>query len=242
MNLQQQSENMGLMAEQSTGMRAYFGKIYNYMAGGLAVSGVTAYLGTKEPLFSLFYKVTDGIMGLTLLGWVAILAPLALIFMISSAVKQMQASRASALFWVFSALMGLSFSNIFFAYTATSIFQAFLITAASFLGLSIYGYTTKKSLASWGSFLFMGLIGVIVAMIVNIFMQSSALGFAVSIIAVFVFVGLTIYDTNRLKIMYTAAPKEAHDSLAISGALALYLDFINLFRLILMFFGNQNNK
>lgn len=242
MNLQQQSENMGLMAEQSTGMRAYFGKIYNYMAGGLAVSGVTAYLGTKEPLFSLFYKVTDGIMGLTLLGWVAILAPLALIFMISSAVKQMQASRASALFWVFSALMGLSFSNIFFAYTATSIFQAFLITAASFLGLSIYGYTTKKSLASWGSFLFMGLIGVIVAMIVNIFMQSSALGFAVSIIAVFVFVGLTIYDTNRLKIMYNAAPKEAHDSLAISGALALYLDFINLFRLILMFFGNQNNK
>lgn len=233
---------MGLMTEQSTGMRAYFGKIYNYMAGGLVVSGITAYLGTKEPLFSMFYKITDGTMGLTLLGWVAILAPLALIFMISSATAKLNASRAAALFWIFSALMGLSFSNIFFAYTATSIFQAFLVTSASFLGLSIYGYTTKKSLASWGSFLFMGLIGVIVAMIVNIFLKSSALGFAVSLIAVFVFVGLTIYDTNRLKTMYNAAPKEAHDSLAISGALALYLDFINLFRLILMFLGNQNNK
>lgn len=240
MNLEQQTGNMGLAGEQSVGMRAYFSKIYNYMAGGLVVSGVTAYLGTKEPLFSLFYKVTEqNTLGLTLLGWIAILAPLALIFMISSAVNRLHASRAAALFWLFSALMGLSFSNIFVAYTSTSIFQAFLVTAASFLGLSIYGYTTKKSLASWGSFLFMGLIGVIVAMVVNIFLQSSVLGFSVSIIAVFVFVGLTAYDTNRLKMMYNTAPAQARDSIAISGALALYLDFINLFRLLLMFLGNQ---
>lgn len=240
MRLEEHSEKFGVMTEQSVGMRAYFGKIYNYMAGGLALSGVTAYLGTKEPLFSLFYKASEQGLGLTLLGWIAILSPLALIFMISSATSSLQASRAQGLFWLFSGLMGISFSNIFFTYTNTSIFQAFMVTAGSFLGLSIYGYTTKKSLASWGSFLFMGLIGVILTMIVNIFLKSSALGFATSIIAVFIFVGLTIYDTNRLKHMYSDSDSvAATDSKAISGALSLYLDFINLFRLILMFLGDR---
>lgn len=240
MRLNEQSKKFDVMTEQSVGMRAYFGKIYNYMAGGLALSGVTAYLGTKEPLFSLFYKMTEQGVSLSMLGWIAILSPLALIFMINSAVSQMHASRAQGLFWLFSGLMGLSFSNIFFIYSNSSIFQAFLVTAGSFLGLSIYGYTTKKSLASWGSFLFMGLIGVILAMVVNIFLKSSALGFAVSIIAVFVFVGLTIYDTQRLKMMYSETDSAAaQNSKAISGALALYLDFINLFRLLLMFLGDR---
>lgn len=233
-------QSLGMSDQQTAGMRTYFGRIYNYMAGGLAVSGATAYFTTQDPLFSLFYKVTNGVLSLSVLGWIAVLAPLIIIFMINSAVQRMNASKASMLFWVFSVLMGVSLSSLLMVYSGASLMQAFLVTAASFLGLSLYGYTTKKSLASWGSFLFMGLIGVIVASLVNIFMASSALNFALSIISVFIFIGLTIYDTNRLKYMYSEyMSEEAQKAMAINGALALYLDFINLFRLILYFMGDR---
>ncbi len=226
---------------ESEGLRSFFGKVYNYMAGGLAVSGIAAYLSAKEPLLSVFYKVgTDGYITFTLWGWIAVLAPLVLIFMMYSAAERMHAGRAGAIYWVFSALMGVSLSNIFLLYSGSSIFQAFLVTAGTFFGMSIYGYTTKKSLAGWGSFLFMGLIGVILAMLVNIFLKSSILEFAVSIIAVFIFVGLTAYDTQRLKMIYNENDMQgAKDSKAVMGAVALYLDFINLFRLILYFLGDR---
>lgn len=231
---------LGLDNTQSVGLRSYFGRIYNYMAGGLAVSGLTAYAATREPLFSLFYSVQNNVAGLSLLGWIAVLAPLIMIFMINSAVAKMNAAKAGLLFWIFSALMGVSLSNVFLMYTNASIFQAFLVTSASFLGLSLYGYTTKKSLAGWGSFLIMGLIGVIVAMLVNIFLKSSVLDLGLSVICVFIFVGLTIYDTNRLKFMYSDYMSEdAKKAVAVNGALALYLDFINLFRLVLYFLGDR---
>ena len=236
----QNYEMLGLSNTQSVGMRTYFGRIYNYMAGGLAVSAGTAYLAVREPFFSMFYSVQNNTVGLSVLGWIAVLAPLVMIFMINSAVAKMNAAKASMLFWIFSALMGVSLSNVLLMYTGASIVQAFLATAAGFLGLSLYGYTTQKSLASWGSFLMMGLIGVIVASLVNLFFQSSAMSFGLSVISVFIFMVLTIYDTNRLKEMYGEYMSEdAQKALAINGALALYLDFINLFRLVLYFMGDR---
>ncbi|MGN1062846.1 MAG: Bax inhibitor-1/YccA family protein [Alphaproteobacteria bacterium] len=230
----------GLSDRQSVGLRRYFGRIYNYMAGGLAVSGISAYWATQEPLFSLFYQISNQTVSYTVLGWIAIFAPLIMIFMISSAASHMNAARAQVLFWLFSALMGISLSNIFLMYSGAAIFQAFLVTGASFLGLSLYGYTTKKSLASWGGFLVMGLIGIVVSSLVNLFVKSAALDFGLSVIAVFVFVGLTVYDTNRLKMMYDErASEEQQKSMAVNGALALYLDFINLFRLILYFLNDR---
>lgn len=236
----QNYEILGMSDSQSVGMRSYFGRIYNYMAGGLAVSAGTAYLSVREPFFSLFYSVQNNVVNLSVLGWIAVLAPLVMIFMINSAVSKMNASKAGMLFWIFSALMGVSLSNVLLMYTGTSIVNAFLVTAAGFLGLSLYGYTTKKSLASWGAFLTMGLVGVIVAMIVNIFLKSSVMSLGLSIISVFIFIGLTIYDTNRLKYMYDEhMSEEAQKAVAINGALALYLDFINLFRLVLYFMGDR---
>lgn len=231
---------LSLDGTQTSGMRAYFGRIYNYMAGGLAVSGITAYLSAQDPLFSLFYKISNGMLTLSFLGWIAVLSPLVMMFMINSAVAKMNADKARMLFFVFSALMGVSLSKLLLMYTGASLFQSFLICSASFLGLSLYGYTTQKSLASWGSFLFMGLYGVILAVLVNVFMQSAAVNLAVSVISVFIFVGLTIYDTNRLKMMYHEdMPEDMKKSLAVNGALALYLDFINLFRLIVYFLGDR---
>lgn len=224
----------------SEGMRAYFGKIYNYMAGGLAVSAIVAYFATKQPLLGLFYTQTDASISYSLLGWVAIISPLILVFMISSAVNKLNTSKASMLFWVFSALMGVSLSNIFLLYTNAAIFQSFLVTAGSFLALSLFGYTTNKSLSGLGSFLFMGLVGIILAMIVNMFLKSSTLNFAVSVIGVFIFAGLTAYDTQKLKDVYNGTnDQNVRNAAAISGALALYLDFINLFRLILYFLNDR---
>jgi len=226
--------------KMSDGIRAYFGKVYNYMAGGLALSGIVAYLTANTSLNNLFYRVTPRGATYSLLGWVAIFAPLILIFMISSSLNRLNTAKAQGLFWLFSALMGVSLSNIFLFYEDVAIFQAFLITAGMFAGLSLYGYTTQKSLAGWGSFLFMGLLGVILASIVNIFLGSSAINFAVSVMSVIIFVGLTAYDTQKLKMMYNESDSEnIQRAKAISGALSLYLDFINLFRLILYFMNNR---
>ena len=227
--------------KMSDGIRAYFGKVYNYMAGGLALSGLVAYVTVHSSLMNLFYRVMpDGSVTYSVLGWVAIFSPLILIFMISSAIGHLRTARAQGLFWLFSALMGVSLSNIFLFYQDVAIFQAFLITAGAFAGLSLYGYTTQRSLAGWGSFLFMVLLGVILAGIVNLFFHSSAVNFAISVMSVLIFVGLTAYDTQKLKMIYNDSYSEDQKkALAISGALALYLDFINLFRLILYFMNNR---
>ncbi|MFD2238691.1 Bax inhibitor-1/YccA family protein [Aureimonas populi] len=234
------------------GLRSYMLKVYNLMAAGLAITGVAAY--------GLFMLATSGTpvdggaqirpdMWLTPLGvavftsplrWVLMLAPLALVFFLSFRVHKMSLGAAQATFWSYAALVGLSLSTIFLVFTQESIVQVFFITAASFGALSLFGYTTKRDLSGWGSFLVMGLFGVIIAMIVNIFLQSSALGFAVSVIGVLVFAGLTAYDTQRIKEMYF----EGDDTLvagrkAIMGALSLYLNFINMFMFMLQFFGNR---
>ncbi len=223
------------------GLSSYFARVYNYMAGGLLVSAICGYLVTKEPFLNLFYNQTaQGGYTLSLLGLISIFAPLILIFMIQSSLNHMNIAKAQVLFWVFSALMGLSLSNVFLAFTSTSVFQAFLTTACVFFGMSIYGYTTKRFLMGMGSFLMMGLIGVIIAMIVNIFLGSAALSFGISVIAVFIFVLLTAYDTQKLKLMYSVAnTPDEQQAVAISGALSLYLDFINLFQLLISFMGER---
>lgn len=232
--------SFGAIERMSEGLQSYFAKVYNYMAGGLAVSGVVAWLTAREPFIGLFYKMTPQGVNYSLLGWVAVFSPLILIFMISSSLNKLKVNRAQGLFWLFSGLMGVSLSNIFLFFSGESIFQAFLITAGMFAGMSLYGYTTKRSLASWGSFLFMGLIGIILASLVNLFVQSSAFNFGISVIAVFIFVGLTAYDTQTLKNMYSETDGEdVRNAKAISGALSLYLDFINLFRLMLYFLNDR---
>ena len=168
------------------------------------------------------------------------LAPLALVFFLSFRVHRMSVGAAQATFWAYAALVGLSLSTIFLVFTQESIVQVFFITAATFGALSLWGYTTKRDISGWGSFLFMGLIGVVIAMVVNIFLASSALGFAVSVIGVLVFAGLTAYDTQRIKEMYY----EGDDVLAggrkaVMGALSLYLNFINMFMMLLQLFGNR---
>ncbi|MTI18282.1 Bax inhibitor-1/YccA family protein [Rhodobacteraceae bacterium RKSG542] len=222
------------------GLRAYMLRVYNYMALGLAITGIFA-----VATFSL--AVSNGALtplGVALytspLKWVVMLAPLAMVFFLSARIHAMSASAAQITFWVYAALMGLSLSSIFMVYTGNSIARVFFITAASFGALSLFGYTTKKDLSAWGSFLFMGLIGIIIASVVNIFLASSAMQFAISVIGVLVFAGLTAYDTQQIKEMYAYADdSETAGKKAIMGALRLYLDFINLFIMLLSLFGNR---
>jgi len=219
------------------GLRAYMLRVYNLMALGLAITGVTA-MGTAY----LAYNNADfaQLLYASPLRWVIMLAPLALVFFMSFRIDRMSVSAAQTTFWVFSALMGVSMSAIFLVFTSASIVQTFFITAASFGALSLWGYTTRRDLTGMGSFLIMGLFGLILAMIVNIFLGSSALQFAISAIGVLIFAGLTAYDTQKIKEMYF----EGDDVLvagrkAIMGALTLYLDFINLFQFLLSFLGNR---
>jgi FtsH-binding integral membrane protein len=174
------------------------------------------------------------------LKWVIIFAPLAMVFFISARINSMGLGAAQASFWAFAALMGLSISSIFLVYTQASITQVFFITAASFGALSLYGYTTSKDLSAWGSFLFMGLIGIIIAMVVNIFLASTALQFAISVIGVLIFAGLTAYDTQQIKEMYYAGDdRTVAGRKAVMGALRLYLDFLNMFMMLLSLFGGR---
>ena len=240
MSFQMPDQPFTAVEKMSDGLRAYFAKIYNYMAGGLAVSGLVAYLVAHTNLIKVFYSISPNGVSYSLLGWVAIFSPLILIFMISSSLARVNVARAQGLFWLFSALMGVSLSNIFLFFADADIFQAFLVTAGMFAGLSLYGYTTGRSLASWGSFLIMGLWGVILASVLNLFFRSGSLNFGLSVLSVLIFVGLTAYDTQRLKRAYDGVrTDEEQQALAISGALSLYLDFINLFRLMLYFLNNR---
>ncbi|MEK9755301.1 MAG: Bax inhibitor-1/YccA family protein [Rhodospirillaceae bacterium] len=216
------------------GMRGYMLKVYNYMAIGLALTGAVAFATSTSP------EMMRAIYG-TPLQWVVMLAPIGIVFFLAARVHAMQASTAQAVFWVYSALMGLSLSYIFVAYTGESVARVFFITAGAFAGLSLYGYTTKKDLSGFGTFLMMGLIGILIAAVVNIFLQSSGLQFAISVIGVLVFAGLTAYDTQRIKsIYYEGDGTEVAEKKAIMGALQLYLDFINMFVMLLSLFGNRN--
>ena len=228
------------------GLRSYMIKVYNLMAGGLAITGLAAYA-----MFTLSV-VTNGngdITALTPLGqavfgtpvkWVLMFAPLAVVMFLSFRVDKMSVGAAQATFWGYAALVGLSLSTIFMVYTQQSIVQVFFVTAASFGALSLFGYTTKRDLSAWGSFLFMGVIGIIIASVVNIFLASSALAFAISAIGVLVFAGLTAYDTQQIKEMYYEGDGSAvMGRKAIMGALRLYLDFINMFMFLLQLFGSR---
>ena len=235
------------------GLRSYMLLVYNYMAGGVALTGVVAFVMmsmlTTQDSSQAVVQLRTGVM-LTELGktiylspirWVIMLAPLAFVFYLSFRVYKMSVGAAQTSFWLFAAVMGASLSSIFLIYTGQSIVQVFFVTAAAFAGLSLYGYTTKKDLTGWGSFLIMGLIGIILAAIVNIFLQSSALQFAISAIGVLVFAGLTAYDTQKIKDGYyeVAGNAELATKTAIMGALSLYLDFINMFQSLLYLFGDR---
>jgi len=229
-------------AEIDVGLREYMLRVYNYMASGLALTGIIAYVSANTPaILNLFYTAgPGGVIQPTMLAWIAMLSPLAFVLALSFGINRMKASTAQAVFWGFSAVMGLSLSHIFLAYTGTSIARVFFITAGTFAGMSLYGYTTKRDLTGIGSFLIMGLIGIIIASVVNMFLQSAAMHFAISIIGVLIFVGLTAYDTQKIKDVYRAADgSEVSTKKAVMGAVTLYLDFINLFLMLLRLFGNR---
>jgi len=221
------------------GLRSHMLSVYNYMASGVLLTGVVALLfsrgGLESPAAQVF--INGGI-----LAWVIMLSPLALVMIMSFGINRLSTGAAQALYWLYATLMGLSLSTIFLVYTEGSIAQTFFATAAAFLGLSLWGYTTKKDLSGMGTFLIMGLVGLIVAMVVNMFMKSSALDLAISAIGVLIFAGLTAYDTQKIKSMYfeVQGSGEALAKLAIMGALTLYLDFINLFLFLLRFMGNRD--
>ena len=228
------TQTAGGAAAIDEGLRTYMLRVYNYMSAGLALTGIIAYLTSQSPQFM------ETIYG-TPLAWVVMLAPLGLVLFMSFRINKMSAATAQATFWAFSGLMGLSLSFIFLVYTGASITRVFFITTAMFAGMSLYGYTTKRDLSGIGSFLIMGLIGLIVAGIVNIFLQSSAMHWAISVIGVLIFVGLTAYDTQKIRNMYYAADgAEVATKKSIMGALTLYLDFINMFLFMLRLFGNRN--
>jgi len=229
------------------GLRAYMVRVYNYMAGGILLTGAVAYL-----TYAAAVVQGDGVGGLTLtpfgqmvygsaLRWVVMLAPLAAVFFLSVRINKMSVGAAQFCFWLFSGVMGLSLSSIFLIYTGESITQLFFITAAAFAALSLYGYTTNRDLSAWGSFLIMGVVGIVLAALVNAWLRSSALQFALSVIGVLVFAGLTAYDTQRIKSAYyeVLADMTATRKAAIMGALSLYLDFINMFIMMLSLFGRR---
>ena len=223
------------------GLRAYMQKVYSYMAGGLILSGLCALIGSMPPFINAFYNITPQGASLSFVGWIVFFAPFIVIFMFQSAVSKMNIGKAQALFWAFSALMGFSMSSIFLVYSGESLLSTFLVTAGAFGGLSLFGYMTKKDLSALGSFMIMGLWGIILAMIVNFFLKSPGVAYGISILGVLIFAGLTAYDTQKIRQMYSEAPEEIHHALAISGALTLYLDFINLFLFLLRFLGNNRN-
>ena len=227
-------------AEIDLGLKAYMNKVYSFMAVGLALTGVIAHL-TSTMAFD-FRTNTMTAFGNAIYGsplaFIIMLAPLGFIIALNMGIARMKESTVQVLFWAFAAVMGLSLSSIFIQYTGESVARVFFISAGAFGALSLYGYTTKKDLTGWGSFLFIGLIGILIASIVNIFAASSALQFGISVIGVLVFAGLTAYDTQRIKAMYFDNSGQEGKK-AIMGALTLYLDFINLFIMLIQLFGQR---
>ncbi len=242
----------GTAAVIDEGLRSYMLKVYNYMGIGLVVTGLVAWFSNVAAVTTdqsaAVGQRADGTLvtqwGALLytspLAWVVMLSPLAFILVLTFGLQRMSTATAQIVFWAFAAVMGLSLSSIFLVYTDASIAKVFFITAATFGAMSLWGYTTKRDLTGMGSFLFMGLIGLVIAMLVNIFLQSSMLDFAISAIGVLIFVGLTAYDTQKIKESYSASfGADVLQKGAIMGALSLYLDFINLFLMLLRLFGGQ---
>jgi FtsH-binding integral membrane protein len=214
------------------GLRQYMLRVYNYMAAGLGLTGLVAYVAVATGLYQQ--------IAATPLIWLVMLAPLGAVLFLSFRIERMSVGAAQLSFWTFAALMGLSLAGIFLLYTETSIARVFFITAGTFAAMSFYGYTTQRDLSHFGSFLFMGLIGIVLASLVNIFIGSSALQFAISVIGVIVFTGLTAWDTQRIKEVYLESdPGDALTKKALLGALSLYLDFINLFVVLLQLVGQR---
>ena len=224
------------------GLRGFMLKVYNYMAGGLCMTALVAYLIANTSLITLFFNInpTTGTPGLSILGWLAFISPLIMVFVFNWAVMRGSSKQVQGVFWGFAALMGASLTPIVLAYTASSMARVFLITAGTFGAMSLYGYTTKRDLTGMGSFMIMGLWGVIIASIVNLFMQSTAFDYALSYIAIAIFVGLTAYDTQTIRNIYVSSDTEdSATRKAVAGALSLYMDFINLFLNLLRIMGDR---
>ena len=230
------------LADIDVGLRKYMLRVYNYMASGLLLTGIVAYGAVKVPAImnTLYTLSPNGYLQPTGLTYLVMFAPLGFILFLSMGINRMKASTAQAVFWAFATVTGLSLTNIFLVYTGASIARVFFITAATFGAMSLYGYTTKRDLSKFGSFLFMGLIGILIAMVVNWFLKSPALYYTISVLGVLVFVGFTAYDTQKVKLSYNEGDNsETSSKKAIMGALHLYLDFLNLFLMLLHLFGNR---
>ena len=219
-------------AARDAGLRSYMLSVYNYMASGVLLTGIVALLFANSGLAEQVLS--------TPLRWVIMFAPLAFVMVMSFGINRISTGTLQLLFWAFATVMGLSMSSIFLVFTGTSIAQTFFAVAVGFLGLSLYGYTTKKDLSGFGTFLIMGVIGLLVAMVINIFLQSPAMTMAISAIGVLLFAGLTAYDTQKIKSMYAyVAGTDMMGKVVIMGALNLYLDFVNMFTFLLNFMGNR---
>jgi hypothetical protein len=228
------SQAQAQTAAVDVGLRAYMLRVYNYMCVALALSGAVAFFVSTSP------ALQQAIFG-TPLMWVVFLAPLGLVFFLSARINKMSAAAAQTTFWIFAGLMGMSLASIFIAYTPESVTRVFFITAGAFAGLSLVGYTTKKDLSGMGTFLFMGVIGLVIAMVVNMFLGSSMLQLGISALGVLIFAGLTAYDTQKIKLMYYEADsEEVATKKSIMGALKLYLDFLNMFIFLMHILGNRN--
>jgi FtsH-binding integral membrane protein len=221
-------------AAYDAGLRSYMLSVYNYMASGVLLTGIVALL------FANSAAAPAILFGPGILKYVIMFSPLAFVMVLSFGINRLSTGAAQALFWGFAAVMGLSMASIFFVYTGTSIAQTFFATAAAFAGLSLYGYTTKRDLSAFGTFLVMGVVGLFVAMLINMFLQSSAMSLVISFIGVLLFAGLTAYDTQRIKSMYyQVAGSDMMGKTVIMGALSLYLDFVNMFTFLLQFMGDR---
>jgi FtsH-binding integral membrane protein len=220
-------------AQMDMGLRSFMLKVYNYMASGLALTGIVAFLTASSPTM---VKLIFG----SPLVWVVMLAPIGLVFFLSFRIAHIKSGTAHAIFWLYAGLMGLSLASVLLVYTGVSVTRTFFVVAATFGAMSLYGYTTKRDLSGLGNFLLMGLIGILIAGVVNIFLQSSMMHFVISALGVLIFVGLTAYDTQKVKEMYWEADEEGMgEKKAIIGALTLYMDFINLFIYMLQFIGDR---
>ena len=229
-------------AARDVGLRSYMLTVYNYMASGVLLTGIVALLFANSSLINLMATVNaSGQVQATPLGLIAMFAPLALVFILGFGINRISAGTAQALYWVYAGLIGVQFSTLFLVYTGASIAQTFFATAAAFLGLSLWGYTTKRDLSGFGTFLIMGVVGIFVALLINMFLRSPAFDLAISAIGVLLFAGLTAYDTQKIKSIYfaVAGNGEAMAKTAVIGALNLYLDFINMFLFLLRFMGNR---
>ena len=224
-------------AARDAGLRSYMLSVYNYMASGVLLTGIIALLFAPYAGDVLISASGRGLSGL---GWLVTLSPLAFVFAMSFGVNRMSTSTLQMLFWGFAAVMGLSMSTLFIAFTGVSIAQTFFATAAAYLALSLYGYTTKRDLSGFGTFLIMGVVGILVALLINMFLQSTTMHLVISAIGVLLFAGLTAYDTQRIKSMYAhVAGTDMMGKVVIMGALSLYLDFINMFQFLLSFMGDR---